>query len=352
MTPRRARALPMRVGAVVSAAALLACGPTYPRKTVAVPQPEFADTASRQLDAPYPLDLDVGDVLAVQFPFRKDLDQEVIVRNDGRISLFFVPDQEAVGRSVDSVTQEVRAAYTAIAYDPSHPQEREYLLVPGDVLEVKFRSASQLNDSVQVRPDGRIALPLVKTLMAEGKTPEALQAELIDRYRPFLKDPDLVVMVRRSTSTRTYAGGKAILPAPRDVDDALVSIKTYAPRDVYVAGEVRTAGFVPYRPQLSVFQSIIGAGGTRPFASLSKVLVLRKTGVPHPLAIFLDLESDTKGESTNDFPLRPYDIVIVPMSGIGQVDQFLDQYLYQLIPATKNVNFTFFYNLKGTPAVP
>jgi hypothetical protein len=82
------------------------------------------------------------------------------------------------------------------------------------------------------------------------------------------------------------------------------------------------------------------------------VLVLRKTGVPHPMAIFLDLGSDARGESANDFPLRPYDIVIVPMTGIGQVDQFLDQYLYQLIPATKNSNFTFFYNLKGVPANP
>lgn len=352
MRTRRVRAAIIRLGAAAVGAALLACGSSYPRKTVTVPQPEFADTASRLLDMPYPLDLDIGDVLAVQFPFRKDLDQEVIVRNDGRISLLFVPDQVVAGRSIDSVNHEVRAAYMAIAYDPSHPKDREYLLVPGDVLEIKFRSATQLNDSVQVRPDGRIALPLVKALVAEGKTPEKLQEELIEKYRPFLKDPDLVVMLRRSTSTITYAEGKALLPAPRDVNDALVSIKGYAPRDVFVAGEVRTPGFVPFRPTLSVMQSIIGAGGPRPFAAMTRVLVLRKTGVPSPIAIFLDLQSDAEGASRNDFPLRPYDIVIVPMSGIGKVDQFLDQYLYQLIPATKNSNFTFFYNLKGQPVVP
>ena len=54
-----------------------------------------------------------------------------------------------------------------------------------------------------------------------------------------------------------------------------------------------------------------------------------------------------RGAALNDLPLRPFDIVIVPKTLIATVNQFLDQYLYQLVPATRNVNFSFFYDLKG-----
>ena len=156
-----------------------------------------------------------------------------------------------------------------------------------------------------------------------------------------------MVIVRRSTTARTYSNSQVVLPPPRDVDDALVSVQSYAPRMVFVGGEVRTPGFVPYHTSLTALQSIIGAGGSLHTATLDRVIVLRKTGVPVPVAIAVDLATDTEGTSWNDFPLRPYDIVIVPMSGVAKLDLLVDQYLYQLVPAAKNINFTFFYNLKS-----
>lgn len=311
---------------------------------------------ARPLAAAVPVDsvtfdaaLSAGDLLSLQFPNRPALDRDLLITSDGRVVFPFLGQENVVGRTLSEVQQTIKRRYDSIAYRPMESAETaaRYLISSGDILEIRFKDATNLNTTVPVRPDGRISLPLVKSLVAEGRTPEDLEAELIRLYQGFLKSADLVVIVREFTSERVAVDGRMTRQAPRDLDNASLSVKTYAVRSVFVAGEVRAPGFVALQQPLSALQAIISAGGSTRSAKLNRVLVLRKAGVPAPQVIELDLAAYVAGKQPTDIALRPFDIVIVPKTAIARLNETLDQYLYQLIPATRNVNFTYFYDIGG-----
>jgi protein involved in polysaccharide export with SLBB domain/glycosyltransferase involved in cell wall biosynthesis len=295
------------------------------------------------------LTLAPGDQLMLQFPNRPTQDRDLVIAADGRIVFPYLGQESVVGRTLSDVQRSIRQRYDSIAYQPltSAGLRALYLISSGDVLEIRFRDATHLNTTLPVRPDGRITLPLVKSIVAEGKTSEALESELIRLYGQFLKSADLVVIVREFTSERVSVDGRMTRQAPRDLDNAAISVKSFAVRNVFVGGEVRSPGFVALAQPLSALQSIISAGGSTRSAKLDRVLVLRKTGVSAPEVIVVNLASVMRGRSGTDIALRAFDIVIVPKTAIARVNETLDQYLYQLIPATRNVNFTYFYDIGG-----
>lgn len=327
--------------------ALLACfvtafGVHAGGQTSPTPAPGVVELASRH-------ELAVGDVIAVTFPRRPDFDREATVLTDGQIVLPLAGTVRAAGRTPEELQAELRRLYAPFTYDPSvRPGTRRYLISVEDVLDIRFRDAPQLNQTVHVRPDGRISLPLVKSVTAEGKTPEDLETELIDLYAAHLVSPDLVVMVQRYAGQLVSVDGKLVPTGIKGIDDAAVLVRSYSPRQVYVTGEVRNPGFVTYRPPLTAMQAIVTAGGLLNSAASKRIILLRKVGEEPPVATFLDLNADLKGQESNDVPLRPFDMIVVPKTRIATINQFLDQYLYQLLPATRNVNFTFFYELSGT----
>jgi polysaccharide export outer membrane protein len=297
--------------------------------------------------APRPFSLAAGDMLAIQFPFRPELSQELLVRSDGVVTLPLVGPVPAAGRTPEEVEADARRLYARHAYNPQRAaaNARQYRIEVDDELSVKFRHAPELNATVRVRPDGRISLAMVKSVVAEGLTPEDLEAALTSRYAQFLERPELVVILDKAATVRTASlgGGANML---RDVDSASISLRSMAPRQVFVAGEVRAAGFVTHQTSLTVLQAIVAAGGPLRTAKLDNVAVLRKGGAT-PTVTFVNLADDVRGGTLNDFALEPFDIVIVPKTRIARVNDFLDQYLYQLVPASRNVNFTYFYDLSG-----
>lgn len=294
-------------------------------------------------------ELAIGDTVSIEFPHRPDFNRDVVLRTDGRITLPLVGTIKAAGLAPEELEAEVRARYATLVYQPTAqgPAEKKYLINVDDVLDVRFRDVAALNATVQVRPDGRISLDLVKSVIAEGKTPEQLESELIQQYARFLQSPELVVVVRKYTSDLVSVDGRMVRPGLKNLEEPVVIVRSSSPRLVYVAGEVRAPGFQTYRPALTAVQAIIASGGFLATAAGGRVVLLRKTGVETPSAAFLDLNADLKGRGSNDVALRPFDIVVVPKSKIASIDQALDQYVYQLIPASRNVNFTFFYDLAG-----
>lgn len=294
--------------------------------------------------------LAVGDEITVVFPYREAAPQELVVRTDGRVTLPRLGEILAAGRSPEEVQQDIRDRYAALTTAEASGQ-REYRLAVGDQVEVRFRSASELNVTVPVRPDGRITLERIGSVMAEGRRPEALQEELRAVYAQFLREPDLVVIVREFVSHRSYADGRMVGRSGAQYADAAVSVRRSVPRQVYVTGEVRTPGFVAYQAPLTLLQAVVASGGPIRSAELRGVLILRKVGTEMPTATFVDLQREMRGQGTTDVPLRPFDIVIVPKTRIARLTDVVDQYLYQLIPATRNVNFTYFYDL-GSARLP
>jgi polysaccharide biosynthesis/export protein len=319
------------------------CGAAGPPRTVTLQRMVGEGRADAGLGD---YSLAIGDRFQVQFPYRPDYNRDVVLRTDGKFSVPLIGTVDALGRTPEDVETEIRTRVAAVSYDPSKPGEKVYRLGVGDRLQIKFKAATTLDDSALVRPDGRISLALVRAVRAEGLTPEELGIELERLYSVHIRNAELVVIVRKYGSERVFVGDAQSRPGEKDLDGATVNVSSLAPRMVYVAGEVRTPGFVNYQPPFTALQSIMAAGGPQRSATLKNVVVLRKHGVGDPTATFLNLKDDVRGAGNNDFALRAFDIVIVPTSGIAKLNQALDQYFYQLVPAARNLNFTFFYNFR------
>lgn len=294
----------------------------------------------------------VGDLLEVKFPYRADLSETVTVREDGMIAMPLIDPIMAVGKTPEQLQAELTDSYKKLAYDPSEAEgDKKYLLQVNDVLDVKFDNQPQFNDSVIVRPDGKISLALIKSVSAEGKTPEQLEVELVKKYSKFLKNPELTVIVRQFTGDKYYIDGKPKRPGLRNIEGLTVIVRSIAQRQVYVAGEVARPGFMPYQYPMTAMQAIMSAGGHLKTGMLHQVIILRKLNAREPMAMMLNLKTDLSGMATNDISLRPYDIVYVPRTPVAKVNNFMQQYIYDLAPITKNSTFSLFYQIRLPQAV-
>ncbi len=134
-----------------------------------------------------------------------------------------------------------------------------YRLVPGDVMEVTVLEDPDLGRQVLVRPDGRISMPLAGTLMAEGRTPEQVQASIRARLaRNFVEPPTVNVAV---VSVKEGL-------AEEDIEETVMN-------DVYILGEVGRPGRFEYEMEepVTVLQALTLAGGVGPFAAVKRIQV-------------------------------------------------------------------------------
>ncbi|MBV9782920.1 MAG: polysaccharide biosynthesis/export family protein [Acidisphaera sp.] len=188
--------------------------------------------------------------------------------------------------------------------------EPEPTLGPGDEIEIKFYYTPELNERQTIRPDGRISMPLVNDLAAAGLTVPQLHRALVRAYASQLQAPEITVLLR------TQAGSR-----------------------IFIAGEVTQQGAQPLTAPTTVSQAITMAQGLKNTAYRSQVLVIR-TSDGHAQAHVVDLEKVLKGEAPEqDVLLQPRDIVYVPRSPIAEVDQFVDQYIRQVLPVQPNFTY-------------
>lgn len=127
------------------------------------------------------------------------------------------------------------------------PDEEAYLLGPGDKLRIEVYKEEQLSQSLQVRPDGKITLPLVGDMVASGLT----SLELRDRI---------------STSLSQYVNNPVVTVI---VVEALAST-------VYVMGEVNEPGPLQLQGPMTVLQALAMAGGFKDFAKTDDIRILRR----------------------------------------------------------------------------
>jgi len=213
-------------------------------------------------------------------------------------------------RSIGAFSEPISSA--PVATDGGN---RRYTLHAGDVLDIKFFHMPELNETLPIRPDGKISLQLVDEVTAAGLTPAELDALLTERYADSLENPELTIIVRTFTSQR-----------------------------VYVGGEVNAPTMLPLAADLTALQAIIQAGGLKSTAELSNIVIIRNRGTATPKLISLNLkEASTAKGAPAQVPLHPGDIVMVPKSGIAQLNQFVDQYVDEVLP--RALNFGFYYNL-------
>ena len=182
------------------------------------------------------------------------------------------------------------------------------VLMPGDEIEISFLGAPDLGITQCIRRDGRISLRLVGEMMAAGKTPAEVRAELIDLYGSQIQFKEVTVKVL--TSPPVFVLGAVLRP-----------------------GSVDMPGRVDMSRPLSALDAIAAVGGfDEATAEVRSVIIIRKEQGRYR-GFTLDFSPILHGRSDQTFYLQPYDIVYVPRTFIVKVDQWVEQHIVKLIPA-------------------
>jgi len=208
-----------------------------------------------------------------------------------------------------------RASFADIGYADWTDQEPDYRFYPGDEIDISVPSAPELTKTVVVQPDGRISLSLIEPVMAADRTIAELQDAL----------------------TRAYAGQ---LLRPR----VYVAAKGTTPLKVFVGGEVGAPGVLDMPGDINALQAVIQAGGFKTSAKVDRVVIIRRAPGGRAMMRTVDLRKAMKDPARGDFvPLRRFDIIYVPRSGVAEAGLFVQQYFRDLSP----IQFGFNYALGG-----
>lgn len=162
----------------------------------------------------------------------------------------------------------------------------EYLIGPGDQLEVFVWRQPDLSVEVPVRPDGRISIPLVNDVIAVGKTPSQLAREIEDVLSEYIRAPEVSVMVRDFVGTFG--------------------------EQIRVLGQAVEPRAIPYRERLTLLDAIIEAGGLTEFAAGNRSKVIRTiNGQSQEIRVRIhDLVN--KGKLKENMLLQPGDVIVIP----------------------------------------
>lgn len=182
-----------------------------------------------------------------------------------------------------SMARQKSKPQTAPERPAPHQADSTYVISPGDVIEVQVWQEPNVSKAVPVRPDGKISLPLLDDVQAAGLTAGALTADLTEKLKKFISDPQVTVIVTQVNSQR-----------------------------IYITGEVNRGGTYPLEPGMTVLQGLSSAGGFTAFANVKKIYVLRQENgkqVKYPF----NYKDVVKGRDTaQDIQLRPGDTIVVP----------------------------------------
>jgi polysaccharide export outer membrane protein len=165
---------------------------------------------------------------------------------------------------------------------PEMTSERaEYLISTGDILNVRVLGHEEMNVREKVRPDGRIAIPIVGEVEARGKRPGALRAELEARLKDYINVPSVML----------------------NVDEP-------QPINVVLMGEVTRPGAYPLDPTAGLAHALAMGGGLTDFASRDSIYIVRQ--VPTPMRIrFTYLAISRNIGRAAAFPLHAGDLIVV-----------------------------------------
>src|SRR5215469_7864954 len=158
----------------------------------------------------------------------------------------------------------------------------EYIVGEGDVLHINVWKETEISQTVVVRPDGHISLPLVNEVAVAGLSPHQIQELLTEKLRSILTNPQVTVSVAEVRS-----------------------------KMVYITGEVGKPGAYSVASPLNVLQLIARAGGLNEFASRKNIYILR--GNDKKNRLHFNYKEVVKGKhSEQNIILQPGDTVVVP----------------------------------------
>jgi len=162
-----------------------------------------------------------------------------------------------------------------------------YLIGPGDVLQVFVWRNPELSVTVPVRPDGKVSTPLVEDMPAVGKNPSALARDIEKVLAEYVKSPQVNVIVTQPASVFSQ---------------------------VKVMGQVQRPQALAFRDGMTVLDAVLAVGGLAEFAAPNRAKLIRlEDGRQTEKTIRLKrlLEG---GDMTQNYALRPGDVLLIPES--------------------------------------
>lgn len=156
-------------------------------------------------------------------------------------------------------------------------------LSPGDVIKLSFPATTDLNQSQKIRADGKVNLPLIGEVTASGKTLPDFQNELVRRYKPQLRNSEVVVTLESGTV------------------------------QVVVSGSVQKPQTLQFDRPTTVLQAIMAAGGVNEYGTLKKVRLIRTINGQQQGQV-LDLSPGLKRETSQAIYVKDGDVIFVSQS--------------------------------------
>lgn len=162
-----------------------------------------------------------------------------------------------------------------------------YRIGVDDRLQVSVWRNPELSVTVPVRPDGRISVPLLGDVVAGGRMPEEVGADIEERLKAYVREPKVAVILVELRSHEFISR-------------------------VRVTGAVRQPISIPYRQGMTVLDAVLQAGGVTEFASANRTRLYRKRDAR---AETFDVKLDSilrRGDLETNLDVQPGDIITVP----------------------------------------
>lgn len=198
----------------------------------------------------------------------------------------------AVGMSLTAsvVFAQFKPTLVNPAQDASHEKSSlivtlDYIIGPEDVLDITVWKNTDLSKTVQVRPDGRISLPLIGDVVAVSRTSAQLTDEILIRLKAYMENPTVSIVVKE--------------------------VNSYA---IFVLGEVVKPGRYPLKSKTTLLQAVTLASGFTPVASRNKIVIFRFAKDGEPMTKIKASYDDIvlRDGTSQNIELKPGDTIVVP----------------------------------------
>ena len=162
-----------------------------------------------------------------------------------------------------------------------------YIIGPGDTINIMVWRNPDLSMSVPVRPDGKLSTPLVDELMVQGKTPTDVARELEQVLSKFVRDPVVTVIVNG------FVGPYS--------------------EQIRVVGEAARPQAMPFKNKMTVLDVMIATGGLTDFADGNAARIIRASEGNKQYSVRLK-DLIKRGDVSANVEMRPGDILLIPQS--------------------------------------
>ena len=191
------------------------------------------------------------------------------------------------------------------------PTRIYYRIAVNDKLFIAVWRVPDLSMEVIVGPDGKISFPLLGDIDAAGRTLSELDAEITEKLKEYVNDPQVSVVVRE------FAGDK-----------------------VTVIGEVRTPGIYKFTGRTRIMDIIALASGFTDRAKSASIVIVRQptedSGKGTNL-IVVDVKSILKGNLNHNIEVQAYDIIYVSRTFVSNVKEFYDNWITPTLNTTIDI---------------